>query len=439
MQISNSALATFISRTSGNYMERSEGTLVSKIMIHNANASGDRYDMQTLINSGTSGYHYGISTDGVVGLFTDECRAALGCNDDSINDVCVHIIVFPNPSESKATAEAASTSTSRSKSSGTVSSVRNKASRKLSEKVAAQLATSKDPSQSIYNATLAANTASTTLKETNSKLDSDIVTLLVNLVEDICRRNFIRECTYSPNDRKNSTIICHSWYDGSTDCPGKLDKYFGEIASAVSSKLKTARLATETESLKARNSLPVGATKPFMVVPDATATSINYDQLRELGVIGTMIWGGGWYDANRNKRKSYANSNINIQVENAKKYDMPWAIYVDVRSRNASEARAECKEVWYVISKHSPKLGLWLHLDFSKISGTAAVEIINIYYDKILEWGLKGRCGLYADLKQARLINWPQWTDKFAFWWIAMLDSVESLDSILTPSMFQVR
>ena len=118
---------------------------------------------------------------------------------------------------------------------------------------------------------------------------------------------------------------------------------------------------------------------------------------------------------------------------------MPWALYADVRSKTSDEARKECRELYYVISKHSPKLGIWLHLDFTGISKLSAKEIINIYYDKIVEWGLKGRCGFYATKDQATLIDWPQWTDKFAFWWISMLDDVEALDSILTPSLFQIK
>lgn len=398
--MSNSALATYINRTCGNYTTRSEGALISKIMIHNAFASGDRYTMTELINSGSSGYHYGVSSDGVVGLYTDEDRAAYGCGNSTINDTCIHILVLPEASSTGAT-----TSSSRA---------------------ADKIPTSGSSSKS-------------SVKKTSSRLSQSIVELLIDLVEDICRRNFIRTCTYSPYDRKNSTIICHSWYDGSTSCPGKLDSYFADIASSVNRKLQTARVATESESLKARSTLAVGATKPFMVTPDYTAVDIDYKELKELGVIGTMLWAGAIFNSNRTKRNSYANPNINKQVENAKKYDMPWALYADVRARTSDEARLECRELYYVISKHSPKLGIWLHLDFTQTSAISAKEIINIYYDKILEWGLKGRCGIYATKGQADLINWPQWTDKFAFWWIAMLSNMDDIDSILTPSLFQLR
>ena len=405
--MSNSALATYINRTCGNYTTRSADAIISKIMIHNAFAAGDRYTMTELINSGSSGYHYGISSDGVVGLYTDEDRAAFGCSNSNINDVCVHILVLPAADSTGTTVTTERGTTNKVQGGGSTTSTTNK--------------------------------KNTSLKKTTNKLTKAVLELLIDLVEDICRRNFIRTCIYSPYDRKNSTIICHSWYDTSTNCPGKLESYLADIASSVDKKLQTARLATESESLKARSTLAVGATKPFVVTPEYTATNIKYDELKELGVIGTMLWAGAIFNSNRTKRKSYANPNINLQVDNAKKYDMPWALYADVRARTSDEARLECRELYYVVSKHSPKLGIWLHLDFTQVSALSAKEIINIYYDKILEWGLKGRCGIYATKGQADLINWPQWTDKFAFWWIAMLDNLDDIDSILTPSLFQLR
>lgn len=413
--MSNSSLATYINRTNGNYTSRN-GQLVSKIMIHNAFAAGDRYDMTELIESGTAGYHYGVSSDGVIGLYTDEDRAARGCYNTSINEICVHILVLPSPDPNSIVS----------------STSKNTSDKAISESDAGT------PKGYSYNSSSSSSQTST-LQKTNNKLDRDVLNLIIDLVEDICRRNFILECTYTPANREKSVLVQHSWYDSSTNCPGKLESYFADIASSVTAKLKTARTATESESLKARSTIPVGATKPFMVTPDYSAKDIKYDQLRDIGVIGTMIWAGGLFDANRKPRKSYANPNINIQVENAKKYDMPWALYADVRSRTTDEARKECRELYYVISKHSPKLGLWLHLDFTGVSSLSAKEIVNIYYDKILAWGLKGRCGFYTTKAQADLINWPTWTDKFAFWWIAMLPDVESLDSILTPSLFQVK
>lgn len=418
--MSNSALATFINRTGGNYLVRSEGALISKIMIHNAMASGDRYDMAELVASGSSGYHYGISTDGVVGLFTDEDRAAYGCSNSDINDICIHILVLPSEDASGQISDTKRISSSTISKSSIDYNSRNK-------------------SATADGGGYAVNTSKTTLKKTNSKLSDRNKVLLIKLIEDICRRNFIRTCTFSPNNRSASTILCHSWYGGSADCPGKLESYFSEIATSVNNKLQTARLATESESLKARNTLAVGATSPFMVCPDPGVTGIDYTALREIGVIGTLIWGGGLFDSKRDRRKSYANPSINLQVEEAKKHNMPWAFYADVRSRTDAEARLECRELYYVISKYSPKLGLWLHLDFTGVSAFSAKQIIAIYYDKIVEWGLKGRCGFYTTKSQADLIDWPYWTDKFALWWIAPLGSVESLDSILTPSLFQLK
>ena len=61
---------------------------------------------------------------------------------------------------------------------------------------------------------------------------------LLNLVEDICRRNGIKECTYTGNS--NGTLIKHSWY-ANKSCPGPyLGGKFPEIAKEVTRRLKGA-------------------------------------------------------------------------------------------------------------------------------------------------------------------------------------------------------
>lgn len=368
--MSNSALANYINRVNGNYVAREE--MIDRIMVHCSGQPGDRYDMAELINGGSSGYHYGISTDGAVGLFTDEYNAANGCSVAAINQRCVHILCMTE---------------------------------------------NESPKMPI------------------SKETADI---LFKLIDDICRRNFIRELTYTGRP-EGSNLLCHSWYD-STSCPGQIIKgMLPSLASRVTASIKSARTTSELDAIKAQSTISVGATDPYVAIPGASAVGVNYNNLKTLGCIGALFWAGSYYDTNHVAKQKYINPNLKQQVsEITNQTHQPFGLYADVRAKNVREAKLECYELFFVIAKYSPNLGLWLHID-SKASQGAMIEIIEYYYKKIVEWGLKARCGFYITTDTANKINWPHWTDKFALWLIDPPSGLSDVtQSILTPSLFKL-
>ena len=383
--MSNSALANFISRKNGNYFERSG--MISKIMIHNSFTPGDRYTMAEFINTAENvDFHYGISTDGVIGLFCDEFRAAKGCGNDSVDNYCIHILVMED----------------------------------------GQIGAS---SSSIAGSVIS---AIQDVAQLTHPISGDSYDALLNLVEDICRRNFIQSLVFT-NVAGTSNILLHKWFDSETSCPG-LDIYnrIPGLVKEVNSRLKHARLAEdETEAEKAQSTIPVGATYPYVIMPDPGVSNINYANMREAGVVGTMLFAG-----NMGGRK-YMNQNLDAQVRNADSYHVPFGLYCDVRARNEADARAECRELYYVVSRHSPKLGIWLNLETGADSGTMQ-NILQIYYDNIVKWGLKGRCGIMATTSQANKAQYKLWVDRFAFWWVNNIDSTNCLENIFTPSMFKL-
>ena len=259
---------------------------------------------------------------------------------------------------------------------------------------------------------------------------------LLDLCEDICRRNYIKEltCTGSPD---SSNLTMHRWF-ANTQCPGSfLVSYYSTIVSVVNKRLKTTRKASSTtEQLKAASTIALGAINPYMVTVDDYDGEINYNDLKEFGVVGVMFRAGSYYDVNHEKNLRYVNSKLKAQMTHLNGV-LPHALYAVVRARTVQEAKLECNELYLVISKYPPKLGLWLKLELS-CSAKVAKDIVDTYYNYIYKWGLKDKCGFYCTRQQANLIGWTGYTDKFSLWLIETSSSVRNLDELLTPTFFKL-
>ena len=90
--LSNSSLASYIDRGSGNYNNRTD--LISGIVIHSAATVGTCSDLSNIIKTTPAGsFNYGIATDGTVGLYVDEMYRAWSTGNPSIDHKTVSIVV----------------------------------------------------------------------------------------------------------------------------------------------------------------------------------------------------------------------------------------------------------------------------------------------------------------------------------------------------------
>lgn len=177
---------------------------------------------------------------------------------------------------------------------------------------------------------------------------------------------------------------------------------------------------------------------PYIAIFGSEYQKVNYDKLRKSKVAGVMFWAGGVYSDTRIKRTSFINPNLGKMVSDCTKANMPYALYWDARSRTHIEADAECKSLYYIVAKYPPKLGLWIHLD-STMSKLINDDILNLYYRKITEWGLKDKCGLYITPTQLNRITWSRFEDKYYLWLIDHNIDIKTIDNqILQPELFEV-
>jgi hypothetical protein len=150
-----------------------------------------------------------------------------------------------------------------------------------------------------------------------------------------------------------------------------------------------------------------------------------------------MFYGGQLFTASHTKQ-TYVNGYLGGLTQKCNDAGMPYALYVNVRARNVIEADAECRALYYVVSRYSPKLGLWLSLQTGATIKSVNDAILEVYYKYIYKWGLAARCGLYVTQAQLNTITWDSFKERFYLWGIADMNVSEIDDDILNPNMFEV-
>ena len=164
--------------------------------------------------------------------------------------------------------------------------------------------------------------------------------------------------------------------------------------------------------------------------------TIDYDQIKAARVSAMMFFGGGLFDSSH-KQRTYANPQLQKLTQECNNAGMPYALYVNVFAKTEIEADAECRALYYVVSRYSPKMGLWLSL---QTNNTVAMndKILEVYYKYIDRWGLKNRCGLYLTKAQLSNFSWGAFQNRFYLWLIDAMDVSKVDDELLQPSMFEV-
>ena len=180
------------------------------------------------------------------------------------------------------------------------------------------------------------------------------------------------------------------------------------------------------------------AITPYIATLGKSVSSVNFTRLKEEGVVGVMLYGGGLFDSIHLHKSKYVNPNLGKLVKECIKNEMPYGIYVDVASRTIDEAKAECADLFLLISKYIPLLGVWLNLQLVK-SYVINDKILDTYKDKLTSWGLSGRFGIYATKDQLAKITWSKHQENYCLWLVNHIDRIDPLNSLLTPEFFKLK
>lgn len=273
---------------------------------------------------------------------------------------------------------------------------------------------------------------------------------LLDLCEDICRRNNIPKLTYT-GQLEGSNLTMHRWFKA-TLCPGPyLYDRFAHIAESVNARLgspSSIKYPTGT-SVSTYDTVLTGQVvdpltiineeniKPYIATIDVNTSDVNYSALMKMGVVGVMLNAGSLFNSIYLRNERYRNSRLKKEIPNIEKVGLAYGLYATVRARNKSEAQEECNELYYTISKYPPELGLWLELDLSKSKSMNDI-ILDTYYANIDEWGLSNRCGLYCNRKQLEKVSWDKHQEHYYLWLKDHLDDLSPLNQLLTPELFKL-
>lgn len=276
---------------------------------------------------------------------------------------------------------------------------------------------------------------------------------LLNLCEDICRRNNIQKIVYTGNTSGNLTM--HKWFS-TTGCPGPtLGQKFPDIMQQVNTRLgqpstlpyvtnSATMSSTAASSAILGNTVPVESLLDYTQITPYIATftrrsgTVDADKLKQAGVVGLMIEGGFLYDSSHMKVTNYRNPKLETQVAFALKHNIPYAMYFTTRARNVEEANKELGYLQPCARKYSPTLGVWIQ----PILGQATVmnnSIIDRYYDILVDLGFKQKVGLYANKGQLSHIGWSARCDKWYLWLNQHVGSTSELHQLLTPEFFMTK
>lgn len=283
---------------------------------------------------------------------------------------------------------------------------------------------------------------------------------LIKLCADICRRNDIKKLKWRADpsligDSFHQNMTVHQWFQA-TLCPGPyLYGKHSYIASEVN-KLLDAPYHPEDDVVLGQPqsvynpSNPaysyidptalVDSSKltPYIATLDSKVTQVDYTKLKLLGVVGVMIHGGSYYDTMHNVRHYYRSDNIKTQVADADKHDMPYGLYVDVRARSEAEATLECRQLWYIVSKYPPKLGVWLRIE-TRANIDTNNKILEVYESHFVKWGLKDKFGLYITRSQLSSISWNKFYDRYLLWLVDPISTTAEIDGLLDPEFFMLK
>lgn len=174
---------------------------------------------------------------------------------------------------------------------------------------------------------------------------------------------------------------------------------------------------------------------PFLATVAESVESFDVAALKRQKVVGLLLYGGCLYDNSHRLKARYRAANIGKQVAIAESASMPYGLYVDIRAHSTSEAERELNQLYYVISKYPPKLGVWVKLSTRK---AVAINdgILAAYLRKFEKWGLKGQCGILATKADLSTFSWPKFCNDYVLWLIEHTSNLSNLIEDAKDSTF---
>lgn len=274
---------------------------------------------------------------------------------------------------------------------------------------------------------------------------------LLNLCEDICRRNNIRALEFTGN--KSGNLTMHKFF-AATGCPGPtLSVKFNDIAREINRRLGNPSQLVYVTNPESQNITAAGAVKtgsnapitslidytkinPYAVTIDRTVKTLDFDMLKASKVVMLCIEAGQMYDSAHVEMSNFRNPNLDSIIAEAKRNNIPYALYMQMTAKTDTEIDKELYELKLVLRKYVPQLGFWLMPNFQSEKSRNDIQLRK-YYEALVKIGLSGKLGIYCTRQQLQKISWESmWCNMIYLWLNDHVEETADIDTLLTPEFF---
>lgn len=274
---------------------------------------------------------------------------------------------------------------------------------------------------------------------------------LLNLCEDICRRNGIKQLTFT-GKLQGSNLTMHKWFI-STACPGPyLGSKFPEIAAIVTKRLGGPATydASSVAATSYDNSVGNSATAMYLqqmlgnacpyiaTLSSTTKSKITKDWKDKANISAVMLEAGNLFDVGHNVLKHFENPLLKDQVKQAKDAGLEWGIYFNSRARTVEEADEELFWLSIVISRFPPFAGVWIHptIQNDKVKTN---QVIDKYHKELVRLGFNSRMGFKLNRSELSKLDWEKYHKDWFLWLEDPLTDISEFTDLkyaLTPQFF---
>ena len=398
MAYSNSNLISYVDTNTDVFAPREQS--VSRVTLHCAEGNFTLPEYSSILHNGVSrSWNYAIDSDGNVGMFVEEKYQSSGTGDSENDSVSVNIQLSCDPE---------------------------------------------------------------TFKITDLTLSS-----IYNLCEDIARRNSIVRYEFNKNN-KSGNITLHKWFED-VDCPHDyIESLIPKIVDEVNTRLfirfpseelsshyvlnpqivcNTSSSAQDSggnvygtyspKSQYAWSMLNPSTVTPYIVTLDRNSEIPNFRELKSIGVSGALIEAGYLYSINHIKQPSFDNPKLRKQIKSVKESELKLAFFFYGRAHTTLQVKQEVDELNRILRNNSPDFGVWVRPEMNQ-SLSMNDKLIDEYYNRLSDIGLKGKVGLYATPAQLIRITWEQHYEKWFLWLDKHVNNSDELTSTVDNSFFVV-
>ena len=288
---------------------------------------------------------------------------------------------------------------------------------------------------------------------------------LLNLCEDIARRNNIKSYTFNTED--NSNITLHRWYDNNTQCPysaieSKIPSLVRLVNSRLQSKTPSADLTknlklnptvisnttdianqsgnnvydpNSSKSQLAWDTLDIESLMPYIITANRSSSFFMLNTAK--GVSGVLLEAGYLFDNNHIKQNNFRNPNLTNQINTVKNAKLSVSFYMYGRARTESEAQMEISELSKILRINPPKFGVWIipEMNQSKVQND---RILDVYKTKLQNLGFTNKIGLYATPQQLSTISWDYHQNYWYLWLVNHVSDESKLTDRVDNTFFGV-